>query len=631
MTSERRSPKWPVLLVSFALMVAACTDDDAASTTTGATETPPTTTTSPSTSTLPSTTSTLPSTTSTLPVLQLKPYGGEAVIGTTLEPPTLNIFAPGGDSSVVALIGNAYWAGVQDTDGVTLELIPDLVTDLPTVANGGITINPDGTETIRYTIRDEAVWADGQPISGFDFEFTYETIMNPELPILRTVYEDIIPESIVAEEKTFEFTLDSPTLQAELLFGTILPKHDVEGSDFLFDYNDQMWLSAGPFELEQWQRGEFISLTRNPNYWKTDPETGQQLPYLDRVIIRFVPDTASLIGAFEAGDVDVISPPPTVQTIDQLRRLESEGAAVQVRARSTWEHLGFQFGSNRFVVNPNSYNEFLEYRRAVAHAIDKNRIVAEILDGEGRPMNSYVEAYNPTLSQGAWDQYDYDTEKARGYLADLCARQDTNCDARPVTAVFTTKETDDLRVALSVLLGEMLEDVGIAYEVRLEDPLVFFGETIDFGLFDIGGWAWQNRTESASLTSLVAIHDVWDPEAPPGPGFGVLNTYRWGTPAVEGIDLRGFNQPASSIIDASTVRFAELRDQMNETVDEQKLIDLIHEAENILADNVVFIPLYQQLDAGAVWTDKIGGYLHAPPVIGDTWNVERWYRTDLVS
>ncbi len=87
MTSERRSPKWPVLLVSFALMVAACTDDDAASTTTGPTEPPPTTTTSPSTSTL-------PSTTSTLPVLQLKPYGGEAVIGTTLEPPTLNIFAP---------------------------------------------------------------------------------------------------------------------------------------------------------------------------------------------------------------------------------------------------------------------------------------------------------------------------------------------------------------------------------------------------------------------------------------------------------------------------------------------------------------------------------------------------------
>ena len=102
--------------------------------------------------------------------LELRPYGGEAVIGTTVEPPTLNIFAPGGDSSVVALIGNAYWAGVQDTDGVTLELIPDLVTELPTVANGGITINPDGTETIRYTIRDEAAWADGQPISGFDLQ-----------------------------------------------------------------------------------------------------------------------------------------------------------------------------------------------------------------------------------------------------------------------------------------------------------------------------------------------------------------------------------------------------------------------------------------------------------------------------
>jgi hypothetical protein len=44
---------------------------------------------------------------------------------------------------------------------------------------------------------------------------------------------------------------------------------------------------------------------------------------------------------------------------------------------------------------------------------------------------------------------------------------------------------------------------------------------------------------------------------------------------------------------------------------------------------VVIIPLYQRLDPGAVWADKIGGYKHNPSQAGDAWNIELWYRIDL--
>ncbi len=243
-------------------------------------------------------------------------------------------------------------------------------------------------------------------------------------------------------------------------------------------------------------------------------------------------------------------------------------------------------------------------------------------------MSSYVDAYSMSLSQGAWDQYPYDPDEARRHLADLCARADTDCATRPVTAVFSTSESAEQRVALSPLLEEMLTAVGIAYEERLEPAIVFLGETIDFGLFDLGEWAWKNRAETASLSSLVATHDVWDPDSPPGPGFG-LNTYRWGTAAVSGIDPPGFNQPASAVVDAASARFAEVRDSMRQTVDESEIVDLIAEAENILADTLVFIPLYQHPDVGAVWANEIGGYVHGPFLGGDTWNVGEWYRADL--
>jgi peptide/nickel transport system substrate-binding protein len=517
----------------------------------------------------------------------------------------------------------AYWTGVFDIDGFTLEFIPEVVTELPTVANGGITINEDGTETVRYTIRDEAVWADGVPISGDDFMFTYDTIVNPDLPIFRSIYVDILPESVAAGPKTFEYTLAAPTVQAELLFGTLIPKHDVEGTDFINDWNDTMWVSGGPFEFEQWQKGEFIRLTRNPNYWKTDAVTGQQLPYLDSVVFRFIPETAGLITAFKAREIDVVSPSPSIATIEDLQSLEPEGAQVEVLSGPIWEHLNFQFGENRLIRNPISYNEFVEYRRAVAHTIDRGKIVDEILKGQVKPLESYVAPFSPTLSQGAWAQYDYNPDKAIALLADLCDRPDTDCDANPVTTVFSTTSNNDARVTLSQLFAEMFEDVGVIYEAQLENSSLFFGETLDFGNWDFAEWAWVG---SPGFSGLVAINDIFDPEGAPPSG---QNFYRWGTAAVEGADPDGFNQGESSVIDEFTARFAVLRDEMNATVDERELIALINEAENLIADQVVIIPLYGRLDPGAVWADELRGYKHNPSQAGDTWNIEEWYRVDL--
>jgi ABC-type transport system substrate-binding protein len=613
------------VVLAFALVVAACGDDDAGETT--ATTAPPstqsttTTTAPPESSTTEAPTSSSATTTTMAQIL--KPSGGEVVIGDDQEPPTLNQWVPGGDNAIVGRIGQAYWCGKHEVDGYTLELVPELLTELPSVANGGIVVNADGTETIRYQILEEAVWEDGTPVSGYDFEFTYETIMNPDYPLDRTVYKDIVPESVAAGDKTFEFTITAPTLLAELIFGEVFPKHQVEGTDFLNDWNDTRWYSCGPFKLDTWQKGEFVSLIRNDNYWKTDPETGQQLPYLDSVVFRFIPETASLINAFKARELDVINPPPSIATIEDLQSLSSEGASVEVLSGPVWEHLNFQFGENRLVKNPDSYNEYVEYRRAVAHAVDRDLIVDEILAGQVEPMSSYIDAYSPTLSGGSWDRYDYDPEKAKDYLEQLCARDDTDCDARPVTAVFSTTSNNDARVTLSQLFIEFFAEAGIEYEAQLEDSTLFFGETLDYGNFDLGEWAYLG---TPGLAGLLGIHDVWDPEGWPPEGG---NSYRWGTPEVTGQDPDGFNQAASSVVDEYTEAYRDLRDQANATIVEDEVIGLMAQMEEILADQVVFIPLYQRLDPGAVWADEIAGHKHNPSQASDTWNIEFWYRVDM--
>ncbi|MBT8206907.1 MAG: hypothetical protein KJO18_01440, partial [Acidimicrobiia bacterium] len=221
---RNRKVVWLGLVLAFALVAAACGSTEGDTTTTAAPAAETTTTEAPTTDT----TAAAPAETTTTEAPG-KAYGGEAIVADDQEPPTLNPFVPGGDNFIVSIIGNSYFTGVYDISGRNLELVPEVVTELPTVANGGVTLNDDGSMTVRYEILDNAVWADGTPISGDDFQFTYDIIMDPDLPTTKATYEDIT--STTAGDKTFEYTLAAPTVLFEFLFGTLIPKHAVEGTD----------------------------------------------------------------------------------------------------------------------------------------------------------------------------------------------------------------------------------------------------------------------------------------------------------------------------------------------------------------------------------------------------------------
>ncbi len=566
------------------------------------------------------------STTTGAPALAGPGYGGEATIIVDLEPATLNPYAPAAEVPPLGPIAQLYLVGISELDA-SLTRVPDVLEVLPTVANGGVTVNADGTMTVRYAIREGARWADGEPISGEDFRFTLEALAGTDLARLPYEltegggYDLVAPGSAVAGEKSFEFTLTEPSVVHEHMFSTLLPAHDVAGTDLITDWDDRTWVEGGPFRLEEWVPGERMTFVRNDAYWKADPETGLALPYLDRVVLRFIPDNSAHLPAFQRRDADVFESPPWPQVIDAVRELGGDGARIEVRDGVIWEHLSFQLGENN--ANEGSLNEHLDFRRAVAHAINRDALLdLGIWANSGDPLSSYLDIVDPAAAGDGWDRYPYDPDRARELLGGLCAELQRDCAADPPPVVLSTTSNADERPAIMRAVAEMLAEVGVAAELDLQDSTVFFGDTIDAGTFDVGIWAWVG---TPGLAGLAAIHDLFDPESPPPAG---QNFYRWGTPAVTEADDPRFVQGPSLVRDEHTARFAELVDLMHTTVDEDDLRSLAREAEEILADQVVIIPVVARGSALAWWADELGGVVHNPGQTGFMWNVEQWYRTD---
>lgn len=593
---RRRSTfvRFSVALGAATVLAAACTpapEVSAPTTTLGTTTT---------------TTTTVPPTTTTTEPEDGNPRGGTVVVAEEQEPATLNPYVRRGEDLIVSTVGRTYFASVYEIDGNTLELIPEIVTELPTTSNGGVVVNEDGTMTVKYTIVDEAVWEDGTPISGDDFAFTVDLLQTPEADAgfrIDEVYEWIT--SYETGPKTFELTLTEPTVLYQQLFRVVLPKHAVEGSNFTEDWNDRMWPSGGPFRFSSWASGDRIVVERNENYWKKDSETGQQLPYLDAIEFRFIPEVEDIISAFRRREVQVIQPPPDALIIDALSALQPNGARVDAVPGRTWEHLNFQFGPGREMVNAETVNSSHAYRRAVAHLVDRDAIAA-VVSPYAEALTSYVDAFSPTLSQHAWDRYSFNPARANQMLSTV--NIDEGADS--IVAVFSTTNVGDTRVLVSEALRPMFEAVGIEYQTQLQDPKDFFGETFDSGAWDVGMWSWAG---SSGFDGLVTIHDAFDPEGSLPEGS---NYYRWGT-------------EDSSVRNQYTKRFAEVRDLMNSTVDDVELESLVAEAEEILASRMVILPLFSYPVFGAVWEDEIAGFVQTPTQADYTWNVEQWYRADL--
>jgi peptide/nickel transport system substrate-binding protein len=159
-------------------------------------------------------------------------------------------------------------------------------------------VSEDGL-TYTFTIRDDANWSDGTPITAQDAEFTINAMTSDNVETFRAISG--LSAVNVVDDKTFEVVLEQPTcgLFNELNFG-ILPSHKfaADYSDFsTSEFNLEPDVSGGPFVFVERSADEFLRFAANDTYFGGRPN-------IDQIVVQIIPDPEVRTQALQSGEID---------------------------------------------------------------------------------------------------------------------------------------------------------------------------------------------------------------------------------------------------------------------------------------------------------------------------------------
>ncbi|WP_114287343.1 extracellular solute-binding protein [Candidatus Halocynthiibacter alkanivorans] len=157
-------------------------------------------------------------------------------------------------------------------------------------------------EWVEFTLRPEAAFSDGSPITVEDVIWSYETLGTQGHPRYRGLWKKI--DKIEATgERSVRITFNTPDRELVLLAGMrpILKKSQWDGVDFEDSGLDLIPIGSSPYVIDDYEAGRFLSLKRNPDYWGKDVPYMQGLANLDEIRLEFFADSSVIIEAFKGG------------------------------------------------------------------------------------------------------------------------------------------------------------------------------------------------------------------------------------------------------------------------------------------------------------------------------------------
>ena len=513
-------------------------------------------------------------------------YGGEITVATISDPLTFNL-AISNDASSSGVLSYLF-EGLTETSWLDDRVEPSLARSWEASGDG---------MTWTFHLRDDVRWHDGTPFTALDVEFTFNSIIyNDDIPAsarpafnFRYLDEEtrewrVSPMTVVAvDEHTIVCVLPQPfapflrSMSTAIYPRHILKKHVDDGTfNLIWDINTAPSdiIGTGPFTIETYIPGERVVMARNPDYWLSD-ESGNALPYLDRIVHLIVPALEDELPYFLSGRTDIHG--VLGEEYAQLEPLQEDQNFTIYRRGPTFGTTFLAFNMNpgqdpetgEPYLDPRKRDWFsnTQFRQAVAHVIDKERIIDEAQHGFGYPQWSSIspaagDFHNPNVRQ-----YEYSLDKANEILDNLGwidtdgdgIREDA--DGENIAFVLTTNEGNSVRQAVGSIAHEGMQAIGL---------------DVDYSVVDFGEIVGQLTATYDWETVVIGLTGGTEPHS----GINVWHSS-------EGLHLWNPNQlePAmdwEAEIDALYINGSK-------ELDRQRRVALYHQAQAIVAENVPII------------------------------------------
>ncbi len=510
-------------------------------------------------------------------------HGGRLVIGMQQEPEIL-IEAVNTMVAGIYVCNMIFSKFVKHND--RMELVPDLITVIPTEDNGGIT---EDHLTYTYHLRENATWHDGEPLTSADVEFTWRMMIHPDINVETRQGWDIIESVETPDPYTVIFHLKEvyANFAGDCFYDeSVMPVHllgDKLGPEFQgLDFHRNP-VGSGPFIFGEWVPGSHITVRANRDWYGGDPG-------LDEIVIVFIPDANALLMQLETGGVMAVDNAPN----ELLEVAEKIGSVRVYRNAALFnEHLDVNFE-----------NEILcdrRVRKALARGVDREELSARIYDGVWIPAWGDEHPSSPYYSDAGRDSFSFDPA-ASGELLGEAGWVDGDGDGirekdgRPLRMEISTTTGSLNRERTEVVLQEQFREIGVDLRIRNHHPTVMFGSYDEGGILKTGRFA----------LALYAFLAPPDPSTKDG-----SYSERFMPPA---------GQNYSRIRNEKLTGLLARGGRIFDFAERKKIYD---EVALIVADEIPIIPLLwvTQLDA---MPSSLRGYRPNPTQSGDTWNVAQW-------
>ena len=376
--------------------------------------------------------------------------GGTLIMVVKPEPPTLASYLS--TSGPIGQVSTKIYEGLLEYN-FDLSPKPGLAKSWDVSADG---------KTITFKLQEGVKFHDGTPFTSADVQYSIMEVLKKVHPRAPNSFKEVLavetPDALTA---VFKLANAAPYLIRALsgYESPIVSKKLFEGTDLRANPTANKPIGTGPFKFVEWKKGQYIRLDRNDDYWRDG------LPYLDRIVARFIPDASTRSAALEKGEVHFAAF-NAVPNVDAKRLDAMDGLSVTTD--------GYTMINPLMLMEVNTKSPPLdrrEVRQAISYAIDRNFIIDNIFFGYGKPATGSIRSSFASLGLYSKDVRDYmsaDRVAKANALLDK-AGFPRGADGTRFELTHEILPYGESWQRLGEYIKQALGDIGIEVTLRLED------------------------------------------------------------------------------------------------------------------------------------------------------------------